>query len=157
MVGCGDLLSLHALHTKQDQVFDPAIEGKWENADNALSVKRVEDRYEMMLEARPKHSEATKFEVHLVDVDGVRFADMLVSDQIGHMIVRVRHTGGKLQVAFLDSPWLREHAPHDDADIELWRKQAIFTVPTVQLKALVAKYAKEEKAYDKELVFNRGK
>jgi hypothetical protein len=157
MVGCGDLLSLHALSTKQDQVFDPAIEGKWENADNSVSVRRSQDLYEMLLQGRPAHGEPTKFEVHLVDIQGVRFADLLAADQIGHMIVRVRTTGGQLHVAFFDSLWLREHAPHDEADIELGRKQAIFTIPTPQLKKLVAKYALEEKAYDKEIVFSRPK
>jgi hypothetical protein len=43
--------------------------------------------------------------------------------------------------------------PHDEADIELGNKQAILTVPTPELKKLVAKYAHEEKAYDKEIVF----
>jgi len=158
MVGCGDLLSLHALYTKSDQVFDPSIEGKWENADNSMSVKRSQDMYELLLQARPAtKQEPTKFELHLVDVQGVRFADLLPADQIGHMIVRVRQSGGQLHLAFFDSEWLRQNAPHDEADIELGRKQAIFTVPTPQLKKLVAKYALEEKAYDKEIVFGRPK
>ncbi len=160
MVGCGDLLSLHALGTKSDQVFDPAIEGKWENADNSISVKRSQDMYELLLQARPATKrEPTKFELHLVDIhvdiQRVRFADLLPADQIGHMIIRVRQSGGQLHLAFFDSEWLRQNAPHDEADIELGRKQAIFTIPTPQLKKLVAKYALEEKAYDKEIVFNR--
>ena len=155
MVGCGDLLSLHALYTKTDQVFDPAIEGKWESADNLVQVKRAGDLYEMLLQGRGDKDEPSKFEVHLVDVHGVRFADLLPEDHIGHMIVRVRQTGGQLHIAFLDSEWLRQHAPHDDADIDLGRKQAIFTERTPQLKSLVAKYALEEKAYDKEIVFSR--
>jgi len=67
--------------------------------------------------------------------------------------LRVRHAGGQLQVAFMDSKWLREAVPHDEADIELGRKQAILTISTSELKKLVAKYAREEKAYDAEIVF----
>ena len=158
MVGCGDLLSLHALYTKTDQVFDPSIEGKWENADNSMSVKRSQDLYELLLQSSSvTKQEPTKFELHLVDVQGVRFADILASDQIGHMIIRVRQTAGQLHLAFLDSEWLRQHAPHDEADIELGRKQAILTMPTPELKRVVVKYALEEKAYDKEIVFSRPK
>src|SRR5579872_4650100 len=150
MVGCGDLLTLHALYTKDTQVFDPSIEGKWENADNSMVVSRNGDHYEVLLQAKPVHGEPTKFELHLLDIQGVRFADLEAADQIGHMLLRVRTAGGQLQVAFMDSKWLRDAVPHDDADIELGRKQAILTVPTPELKKLVAKYAREERAYDKE-------
>ena len=73
-----------------------------------------------------------------MEVQGVRFADLEGADQIGHMIIRVRESNGKLQVAFMDSKWLRENIPHDDADIELGRKQAMLTVPTPQVRNLVA-------------------
>jgi hypothetical protein len=155
MVGCGDLLALHALYTKDTQVFDPSIEGKWENADNSMVVKRMGDLYQVLLQAKPVHGEPTKFELHLLDLQGVRFADLEAADQIGHMILRVRQEAGQLKIAFMDSKWLRETVPHDEADIELGSKQAILTVPTPELKKLVAKYAHEEKAYDTEIVFKR--
>ena len=154
LAGCGDLLSLHALYTKADQVFDPAIEGKWESTDNLMSVQRSGDQYELMLQGR-SGDQATKFELHLVDIRGVHFADLEAADQIGHMILRFRLTDGKLHVAFLDSEWLRQRVPHDEADIELGRKQAILTQRNPQLKNLVAKYALEDRAYDKEIVFAR--
>jgi hypothetical protein len=155
MVGCGDLLSLHALYTKETQVFDPSIEGKWQNADNSMVVTRMGDFYEVLLQACPAHGEPTKFEMHLLDIQGIRFADLEGADQIGHMILRVRQSGGQLQVAFMDSKWLRETVPHDDADIERGSKQSILTVPTPQVRNLVAKYAREEESYDKEIVFSR--
>jgi hypothetical protein len=156
MVGCGDLLSLHALYTKETQVFDPSLEGKWQNADNSMVVTRMGDFYEVLLQARPAHGDPTKFELHLLDIQGVRFADLEGADQIGHMILRVRQSGGQLHVAFMDSKWLRETVPHDDADIERGAKQAILTIPTAQVRNLVAKYAKDDRAYDKEIVFSRG-
>jgi hypothetical protein len=155
MVGCGDLLSLHALYTKETQVFDPSIEGKWQNDDNSMVVTRMWDFYEVLLQGRPAHGDPTKFELHLLDIQGVRFADLEGADQIGHMILRVRQSGAQLHVAFMDSKWLRETVPHDDADTERGAKQAMLTVPTSQVKNLVAKYAKEERAYDKEIVFSR--
>ena len=97
MVGCGDLLTLHALYTKDTQVFDPSIEGKWENADNSMVVTRMGDLYQVLLQGKPAHGEPTKFELHLLDIQGVRFADLEAADQIGHMILRVRRAGGQLQ------------------------------------------------------------
>jgi len=121
-----------------------------------MVVTRMGDRYEVLLQARPASGEPTKFELHLLDIQGVRFADIEGADQIGHMILRVRQAGGQLKIAFMDSKWLRETVPHDDADTELGAKQAILTVPTPELKKVVAKYAREEKAYDTEIIFNRG-
>jgi hypothetical protein len=155
LTGCGDLLTLHALYTKADQVFDPAIEGKWESTDNVMSIRRDGDRYEVILQSRPPSAESTKFELHLMEIRGVRLADLEAADQIGHMILRVRLTDGKLHVAFLDSEWLRQRVPHDEADIEFGLKQAILTQQNPQLKSLVAKYALEDRAYDTEIVFAR--
>jgi hypothetical protein len=155
--GCGDLLSLHALYTKQDQVFDPAIEGRWENKDDILTVKRMGDMYEAVLQGRTPAAEAVKYEVHLVDVKGLRFADILATDQIGHNILRVHVADNKLTIAFMDSEWLRQHVPHEDADIENFRTQAVLTYRTAQLKSVVAKYAQQPKAYDKDIEFLRAK
>lgn len=157
MVGCGDLLTLHTLYTEKDQVFDSAIEGRWQNPENILTVTRAEDRYECTLQANHPGVDPSPFEMHLVDVQGGRFADMLWEDQIGHMILRVRQTGDQLRVAFLDSDWLRNQVPHDNADLDLGRKQAMLTNPTAELKKIVAQYAAEERAYDNEVVFSRAK
>jgi hypothetical protein len=155
--GCGDLLSLHALHTRQDQVFDTAIEGRWENDNDTLDVRRDGDAYQVMLQARKGSEPPTKFEMHLVDVNGVYFADLLPVDQLGHMILRIRVAEGQMRVDFFDSKWLRERIPHQDADIENFRTQAILTQSTAQLRSLVAKYAHEPKAFADEAVFKKAR
>jgi hypothetical protein len=156
--GCGDLLSLHTLYTAQNQVFDPAIEGRWENDDDVIQVRRADDAYEVELRNKknPK-DEPSKMEMHLTDIGGVRFADVLPADQIGHMILRVRLTEGQLRVDFFDSPWLRQRVPHDEADIENHRKQAILVQSTQGLRTLVAKFAKEPKAFADETTYHRAK
>lgn len=155
LAGCGDLLTLHALYTPEDQVFDPAMEGRWENKDNIAVISRNGDYYEMTLSGRGPAATTSKWEVHLVDIHGLRFADILPADQIGHMIVRVKTEGGKLRVAFMDTDWLRAHVPHEEADIERNRKQAVLTLKTPQLQSMTAKYALEPKAYDKEIEFQK--
>jgi hypothetical protein len=155
--GCGDLVSLHALHTRQNQVFDVAVEGRWENDDNTLEVRRDDDAYKIMLQGRRTSEPPTEFEMHLVDVSGVRFADLLPADHLGHMILRVRVAEGQLHVDFFDSKWLRERVPHDEADIENFRKQSVLTQPPSQLRSLVAKYVREPKAFGDEVVFRKAR
>jgi len=162
LAGCGDLLSMHALNTRQDQAFDAAVEGHWESDDDLLDVQHTDSGYEVTLQARKVAEPPTKFEMHLVDVNGVRFADLLQVDHLGHMLLRVRLSEGRgedktMRVDFFDSQWLRDRVPHQEADIENFRKQAILTQSTPQLRALVAKYAREPKAFADETVFRRGR
>jgi hypothetical protein len=156
LTGCGDLLSLHALYTRADEVIDKSYEGKWQNKDDFLTVERVDDRYDVTMKARTEPGDTVKYEVHFLDVRGIRFADILPQDQIGHMILKTSVSpDGLLHMAFFDSEWLRQHVPHDQADIERERKQAVLTLKTPELRRLVAKYALEPRAYDKEIVFQR--
>jgi hypothetical protein len=72
------------------------------------------------------------------------------------MILRVRLTEGQMRLAFFDSKWLRDRVPHEEADGNYNSHQAVWTAPTRQLRAVVAKYAQEPRAYDSdELVYRR--
>lgn len=154
--GCGDFLTLHALYTAQDRVFDSAIEGRWENDKLILQVERSGDLYHATLQPKSEPSEERDYNVYLVDIGGVRFADVLWTEAVGHMILRVRVTDGQLHLAFFDSEWLRNRVPHEEADMNNGGHQAVWIAPTRQLRAVVAKYARETRAYDSEdLVYRR--
>jgi hypothetical protein len=155
--GCGDLISLHALYTAQDRVFDAKLEGKWDDKDNWLIVERAGDGYDVTLESKKHLTDPSKFEMRLVDIAGVRFADLLPSDTLGHMFLKLRVTEGELRLAFMDSEWLRKRIPHEEADLVNHRKQDVLTAHTPELRNLVAKYAAEPKAYGEEVVFQRAK
>jgi len=156
LTGCGDLLSLHSLYTAEDNVFDAALEGLWENADDHLLVERQGGFYNVTLVSTKNPGSSTKYEVHLVDINGVRFADLLEVDTIGHMFCRVRVTDGQLSLAFFDSPWLRQQVPHEGAEVEQGKTRAVLTIHTPQLRETVARFARDPKAYDpKELLFRR--
>ena len=156
MVACGDLLSLHALNTTEDQVFDAAVEGQWETENDRLLVRREGDLYNVTWQSKKNPSASAKYEVHLVDVNGVRLADALWVEAIGHMFLRVRMTEGEIRLAFFDSKWLRQRISHEEADVDQGKKQAVLTAGTSQLRKLVGRFAGEPKAYDdKELVFRR--
>jgi hypothetical protein len=152
---CGDLFSLHSLYTAQDRVFDPALEGKWETNDERLLVERHGDAYRATVQDKHDPSDAVKYEVHLVDINGLHFADLRQEDTIGHMFVRLRVGSGQLRVSFFDTKWLRDRMPHEDSDVEAGNTRAVLTVPTAQLRELVGRFAAESAAYDDELVFRR--
>jgi hypothetical protein len=157
ITGCGDLLSLHALYTEQDNVFDPALEGRWENKDELLIVQRESPGYIATLQSKKTPSELLKYEVRLVEIKGVRFADILPVDAVGHMFVRVRVTDDQLRIAFFDTKWLRQQVPHEEADVAEGKKQAMLTAHTPELRSLVARYASEPKAFDDGMEFRRMK
>jgi hypothetical protein len=112
---CGDPLS-SIRYTEQDRVLDPALEGRWENDDNLLTVVRDGAAYEVTFQSKGTPEERQQYEVRLVDIAGVRMADLVPSGGIvGHMFVKVRVSEGELRIAFFDSKWLRERAPHEYA------------------------------------------
>jgi hypothetical protein len=155
--GCGDLLSLHPLYLERDKVFDTVYEGRWENKDDLLTVRRAGDHYDVTLQSKLNLSEPVEYEVHFVDIAGARFADLLPVESIGHMFLKVRVVEGKLRLAFFDSEWLRERIPHEKSVIAQGKTQAVLTARTPELRNLVAKYGSDSKAYDDETVFDRMK
>ena len=153
---CGDLLSLHPLYDKSDTLVDPALEGRWEDDDDVLLVERDGNGYRATLQSKRDASESQKYEVRLVNIDGVRFADLLWEDSIGHMFVRTRVSNSELRLSFFDSEWLRKRITHEESEVDGGRTRAVVTTRTPQLKRMVAKYAREPKAYDEhDVVYRR--
>jgi hypothetical protein len=146
--GCGDLLSLHALSSPPSLVWDPAIEGRWQNEDQQLDVMRVGDHYQITLHPKRPPSEDVQWEATLTDLKGVRFADLLAPDTVGHMFARVQASSAELRLAFFDSEWLRQRVPHEDADLQGSRKQAVLIAPTPQLRRMLEKFVREPRAFD---------
>jgi hypothetical protein len=146
--GCGDLLSLHSLDSPQTRVWDPAIEGRWDGKDEQLAVTRSGDHYQVILHSTRPVEEGNRWEATLTDLNGVRFADLLAPDTVGHMFARVQVNEHELRLTFFDSEWLRERVPHEEADLQDARKQAVLTASTPQLRKMLAKFAREARAFD---------
>ena len=156
MAGCGDLLSVHALYTVQDRVFDSALEGRWQDNDTMLTVERAEGCYKVATQSKKGSAERREYEMHLVDIGGVRFADLLPADgYIGHLILKVRVTEGQLHFAFFDSEWLRQRVPHETAEVANNDKLAVLTISTPELRKLAQTYGSEPKAFDEGATFHR--
>ena len=91
-----------------------------------------------------------------MDIDGVRFADVLSLEAIGHMFLRVRVTEAQLHLVFFDSQWLRQRVSHEEADVDQGKTQAVLTAGTSQLREWVGRFGREPRAYDdNEIVFRR--
>jgi len=156
IAGCGDLLSLHPLYTEQDRVFDATLEGRWEDKDSLLTVKRDGAAYEVTFQSKKSPKERQEYEMRLVDIAGVRMADLLpTNDMLGHMFVKVRVSGGELGIAFFDSEWLRERVPHENVRVARGNQQAVLIVPTAKLRKLVTRYAARPQSFGDELVYRR--
>jgi hypothetical protein len=156
IAGCGDLLSLHPLYTEQDRVFDATLEGRWEDKDSLLTVKRDGAAYEVTFQSKKSPKERQEYEMRLVDIAGVRMADLLpTNDMLGHMFVKVRVSGGELGIAFFDSEWLRERVPHENVRVARGNQQAVLIVPTAKVRKLVTRYAGRPQAFGDELVYRR--
>jgi len=154
--GCGDLLSLHPLYTGQDRVLDPALEGRWENADNLLTVTRDGIAYQVTLKPKTSPSQPQEFEMRLLDLGGVRMADIIPTDgMLGHMFLRVYVAGDELRFAFLDSAWLRQRIRHEEVQVAKGNTQAVLIARTPELRKQVKKYVAVAQAYDDELVYRR--
>jgi hypothetical protein len=146
--GCGDLMSLHALSSPPSLVWDPAIEGRWKNEDQQLNVMRAGDHYQITLLPKRRPSEDVQWEATLTDLGGVRFADLVPPDTIGHVFARVQVSSSELRLAFFDSEWLRQRIPHEEADLQGSRKQAVLIAPTPQLRRMLEKFVREPRAFD---------
>jgi hypothetical protein len=154
--GCGDLLSLHPLYTGQDRVLDQALEGRWENDDNLLTVTRDGIAYDVTLKPKSSPSQPQEFEMRLLDLGGVRMADIIPTDgMLGHMFLRVRVAGGELRFSFLDSAWLRERIRHEAVHVAKGNTQAVLIARTPELRKQVMKYVAVAQAYGDELVYRR--
>jgi hypothetical protein len=138
-------------------VFDATLEGRWEDDDDLLIVGRTGDGYNVTIQSRKNPSEQEKYEMHLIDIGGIRFVDILPMNGVGHMFLKVRGAEGQLRVAFFDSEWLLQRLPHEEVDVANGKKQAVLTVRTAELQKFVEKYALEPKAYDDETAFRRPK
>ncbi len=158
LTGCGDLLTLHPIYTAQDHVVDPAVEGRWESGDDVLVVRRDKDVYEFTLGGKKSPKKADlEYEAHLVDINGVRFVDLIPKNALGHMFAKVRVADGKLIVNFMDSKWLIGKVPHTMSEVAGMETMPVVTLSTAELRTLVAQYSREAKAYDKDMVFEKTK
>jgi hypothetical protein len=154
--GCGDLISLHPLCAPGDRVLEAALEGRWENEDNVLTVTRAGSAYEVALRGKTAPIAEQEYEVSLLELGGVRMADLVLSSgEIGHMFVRVRVKEGDLRFAFLDSAWLRQRLPHEAAEVAKGNTLAVLVAPTGELRKQIEKYVRVAEAYDDEIVYQR--
>lgn len=173
--------SLHPLYDTEDQlVFDPAIEGVWQQDETQYEFRRREDEDDKgyTLTVSSGEHEPTQFVARLVELGGRRFLDVTpVFGQEGvpahyamttlptHTIARATLADGVLQLALMDlqgiearlqeQPDLIAHERPAVVGVEGEANLLMLTAPTPALRAFVASVADDEALFKIKLDLQR--
>jgi hypothetical protein len=161
------VMSLHSLHTDQEAVAEPAMEGVWVYAGESLQLKVKKNpgeinSYSLQLCGKTEN-ESLWFEVHLVRLGSTLFADIRQSSELGlfelhpHVFATVQVNGDELRFDFLSENFVHEQLnagradlAHEDVDGTL-----VLTAPTRALQAFVQSCAFVDEAFDEHVSFTR--
>lgn len=160
--GCGELLSVHPLATKDNSVFDPALVGVWSDGDDLL-LRVSEDKpaaYDILW-MNTKDSDKVKLKGRLVQLRDQKVLDLWPADPTpfsipGHAFLLVRTVGDGLEVRFLDSKWLQAKVRESGALAHtLIEGDPVITGPTPQVEAFLLKFGLSAEAQDEPLRLRR--
>ena len=150
--GCSSLVSLQPFVTAEHSVLDAGLTGIWSDpkGETTYVIQQVGNHYRI---SSLDSSETVRFEARLMQTGDVKILDLVQKDDGGfglpvHFAVRVWPEGSTLRMALLDSDWLKDQAlqvlPAQAVD-----DQTVITGPSEAVRAFVAKFGAEEKAYSK--------
>jgi len=156
--GTPTLLSLDPVATAKDTAIDSALLGTWEEPGDKdlLAVIRPSDQgYQItVLSGGP----ALGFQAKLFRVKDAEFLDLSPADDNdfripGHAVVRLWIAGPSFRWAFLDTDWLKQQAAalltHTSDN-----KMQILSPPEA-VRAFIAAYAADDKAYGKAVTWQK--
>ncbi len=162
LTGCGDLLSIQPLATKDNAVFDSALIGVWSDGDDLL-LRVSEDKpaaYDILW-MNTKDGDKVKLKGRLVQLRDQKVLDVWPADPTpfsipGHAFLAVRVTGEGIEARFLDTKWLREKVRQSDslAHISI-EGDPLITAPTAQLEAFLLKFGLSPEAQDEPIRLRR--
>ena len=168
--GCDDTgnpfaISLQPFYTKMDLEADARLIGNWKDTDGDLSFtfeEGKEKEYALVVKEREGEQETSgEFEAHLMRLGGWWFIDFFpkyksgesefyqVHFLRGHSLARLALGQDTMQVAFLDSSWLRARIEEKSIDAQHERadETLLLTGTTEELQELAFLYANDDKAF----------
>jgi hypothetical protein len=160
--GCGELLSIHPLATKDNSIFDSALIGVWSDGDDLL-LRVTEDKpaaYDILWMST-KDSDKVKLKARLVQLRDQKVLDVWPADPTpfsipGHAFLLVRTVGDGLELRFLDSKWLRAKVRESGAPAHvLIEGDPLITGTTPQVEAFLLKFGLSAEAQDDPLRLRR--
>jgi hypothetical protein len=161
LTGCGDLLSLEPLATKENTVFDSALPGTWtDNQDTLCVVRAANPVYHIVWINAGDGGDETRLEGRLVKMGEERVLDVSGVDPgafsvAAHVFLRLRIAAGSLELRFLDSEWLQKQVKQSSLAWSLLEDHPVITAPTAQLATFLQQFGLKEEAMDKPIVLTR--
>ena len=162
MTGCGDMLSLEPLATKDTAVFDARLLGTWADDEGALCVVRPWDKvnnkaYDIVWIGSGNSDEKTRLKGYLVqfgeqsvlDVSGVDPGAFSVA---AHAFINVRRGPGTLELRFIDSEWLQNELRQSAVAHTFVDNHITLTAPTAQVRTFLEQSGMKEEALDKPIL-----
>jgi hypothetical protein len=183
IVASGCTLTLHSLFTAKDVVYDPALEGIWQNAEATFTIKSFDKpngRYS--LQTSMKDQPAAEFRATLGTIGTHRFLELTPERPTtihpktfygGHFIQlhsfwKVALNEDKLTLTAMSTEWLNVGIKQNKLNIKYEKPDnggsgfLFLTASTQELQDFVAKYADDAGAFpatgdEKGMAFVRGK
>ena len=162
LTGCGDLLSLEPLATKENAVFDSALPGTWtDNQDTLCVVRAANPVYRIVWISAGDGRDETRLEGRLVRMGEERVLDVSGVDPgafsvAAHVFLRVRISRGTMELRFLDSDWLQQQVKQSSlAYSVIGEGHPIITAPPAQLLTFLQQFGLKEEAMDKPILLTR--
>jgi hypothetical protein len=151
------LLSLEAVATRENSVFDPALVGAWNAGDAVIIVQAGEDKSYRIHWVSAEGTETPRFvrmEGRLAKIGAQRILDLSAAEPGSafsipcHVFVRVRPVKDGLKVQFVDSKWMREQAASSGLASFPWEGHPVLTGPPATVEAFLLKFGFDERALE---------
>lgn len=157
LTGCGDLLSIEGVSTKENAVFDPALVGAWNAGDAVIIVQAGDDKAYRIHWVSAEGTENPRFvrmDGRLTKIGEQRILDLSAADPGSafsipcHVFLRVRPVTGGLKVQFIDSKWIREQVKSSGLASFPWEGHPVLTAPAAKVEAFLLKFGFDERALE---------
>ncbi len=165
--GCWTL-SIHPIYQEEDKIFDNALVGTWGSVEDPGAERWVfagvegERAYRLIirngLQDRPVDPATDgEFEVHMVRIGEETYLDLYPRDPEnlndyfrssvvnGHIIMKLRIDGGRLDLSTIDPEWLEKNLGEESVDLghERVDEMILITAGTVELQEFLLAHTHE--------------
>ncbi|MGA3024433.1 MAG: hypothetical protein ABSF98_06670 [Bryobacteraceae bacterium] len=162
LTGCGDLMSLESIATKDNTVFDKALLGTWtDNKDSLCVVGPADPGYNIAWIGTGDTGDKTLLEGRLVKMGDQRVLDVWGADPgafsvPAHVFLRVRISGGTMELRFLDSEWLQQRVRQSSLAYSVFGEgHPIITAPPAQVRTFLQEFGLKEEALSEPILLTR--
>ena len=150
--GCCDMISLHPFVAEKEAVVDSRLTGVWFEDDDMYVIRQQGKGYSIAITDK-KGSKTYKLDALMIKVGDALILDLTSAEEDAfqvpaHTPMRVWVEGATLQIAFLDSKWLVDHATAELATQKV-NGRTLITAPSEDVTRFLLTYGADSRAYSK--------